>query len=76
MTVKFNLGKIVATPGAMEALEAAGQEPNDDRRRCGGIPAVNPGQTKGSVSGAFPIYLTVLLTNRASCDFLRAALLR
>jgi hypothetical protein len=27
MTVKFDLGHVVATPGALEALEAAGQEP-------------------------------------------------
>lgn len=28
MTVKFDLGRVCATPGALEAIEAAGQEPN------------------------------------------------
>ena len=35
--VLFSLGRVVATPGALEALDEAGQEPVDflDRHSCG-----------------------------------------
>ena len=48
MTTKFPLGQLVATPGALQAMERAGQSPLVflSRHRCGDWGDVCPGDAK------------------------------